>query len=282
MLGAEIIFCEPGEPNQKPHVEAFFRTWSTQIVHCMSGTTFSNITARGDYNSEKNATYTLDKVKEVFVRWLDTYHQDWHSELGMSPNEAWAKCLESEFEPRRYSEDDLRHYFWRMEMVTPSSQGRVRYSNVHWTGGAVSALAKRHPIRKKLMLYYDPSDLGKAWIVHPDYPTDIQDLQPVHKEYQEGLTLHFHQEIQKRKRAERKNHVYISAHEARLRILWDISQMNNKSDRAKYHRALERGDVTPAELENAIRPQDSAANTATPRVHEYRDDTPDEFTVVRR
>ncbi|VVO07013.1 hypothetical protein PS712_03145 [Pseudomonas fluorescens] len=281
LLGAEVSFCEPGEPNQKPHIEAFFRTWSTQIVHSMSGTTFSGITAKGDYNSEKHALYTLDQVKVFFSRWLDTYHNDLHSGLEMSPHEAWTTCLEHEFEPRKFAQEDLRRYFWRMEMVTPSSQNRVRYSNVHWTGGAVGELAHRWPLQKKLCLYYDPGDLGKAWIFHPDYPDDIQELQPVHKHYQEGLTLHFHQEIHARKLKLRKRRVYISAREARAQLLWEISLTNDKHRRLQHNRALERGDVTSDDLA-AIHPPasiDRVENKSS--LHEYRPDAPDEFSVVR-
>jgi putative transposase len=282
MLRAEVSFCEPGEPNQKPHIEAFFRTWSTQIVHSMRGTTFTGIASREGYEPEKNATYTLDEVREVFARWLDSYHNDHHSELGMSPNEAWAKCLKNELEPRRHSQNDLRRYFWRKQMVTPSSQNRVRYSNVHWTGGAVSELAKRRPLRKKLLLYYDPCDLAKAWLIHPDYPDDIKELGPVHKNYQEGLTLHFHQEIHKRKLENRRNHAYSTALEARLQLLWEISQTNNKSERLKHHRALERGDVTPGELAVVNQPAPSKPAELLPDFHEYHPDTPDEFVVVRK
>ncbi|VVN72948.1 hypothetical protein PS718_00539 [Pseudomonas fluorescens] len=282
LLGAAVSFCEPGEPNQKPHIEAFFKTWSTQIVHSMSGTTFTGVAARGDYNSEKSAIYTLDQIREIFSRWLDSYHNDRHSELEMSPNEAWDKCLENELEPRRYSNDNLRRCFWRKAMVTPSSQGRVRYSNVHWTGGAVSELAQRHPLCKQLELFYDPCDLGKAWICHPDYPMDLSELQPVHKTYQEGLTLHFHQDIHKRKLAQRKRNIYISAHEARLQLLWEISQTNNKHQRSDHHRALERGDVTPEELIAANQPVQVIPSTPAPRLHEYHHDTPSEFSLVRR
>jgi putative transposase len=281
LLGAEVSFCEPGEPNQKPHIEAFFRTWSTQIVHSMSGTTFSNTTKRGDYDSEANAIYTLEQVRDFFSRWLDTYHRDLHSELEMSPDEAWAKCLEHELEPRQFDQDDLRRYFWRREMVTPSSQNRVRYSNVHWHGGAVGEMAHRWPLRKKLCLYYDPGDLGNAWVFHPDYPDDIQPLEPVHKQYQQGLTLHFHQEIHARKLELRKRRVYVCAREARVQLLWEISQTNNKQQRLQHHRALERGDVTNDDLV-AIAPQASTERVeVNPSLHEYRSDTPDEFSVVR-
>jgi putative transposase len=166
-------------------------------------------------------------------------------------------------------------------MVTPSSQNKVRYSNVHWTGGAVGELARRWPLRKKLCLYYDPGDLGNAWVFHPDYPDDIHPLKPVHEQYQQGLTLHFHQEIHARKLELRKRRVYVSAREARVQLLWEISQTNNKQQRLQHHRALERGDVTNDDLA-ALSPQASTERVeVNPSLHEYRSDTPDEFSVVR-
>lgn len=280
LFGAQVNYCEPGTPNQKPHVEAFFKTWSTQIVHSMSGTTFSRIDKRGEYDSEKHAVYTLDEVSDIFARWLELYHQDHHSALSMSPNEAWAKCLEHELPPRKYSDDDLRRCFWRKERVKPSSQGRVRTHNVHWQGPAVRQLADRYPKSKVLYLYFDPADLAKAYVCHPNYPMDRMEVDAVHPQYQNGLTLHFHEDIQRRKREQRSNKLYITAEEARIQLLWEISHKNKKADPRRQNQLLEGGDVTQLEVATSTAPTDRPAERLL-KQHQYHQDTPEEFAVKR-
>jgi putative transposase len=48
LLGSDIVYCEPYAPDQKSHVERWFKTQNIQFVHHLSGTTFSNPEERGD------------------------------------------------------------------------------------------------------------------------------------------------------------------------------------------------------------------------------------------
>src|SRR5690606_24347898 len=77
LMGSEVLYCEPGEPNQKPFVERWFKTLTTEIIHHMKGTTFSNIQERGEYDSEAEAVFTLEQLKNTFEDWLNlSYHRD--------------------------------------------------------------------------------------------------------------------------------------------------------------------------------------------------------------
>jgi putative transposase len=80
-LGFEVRFCTKGEPNQKPFIESFFNTLNKQFIHSLRGTTKSNPAARGNYDSYKNAIYTVEELREKFEYWIhNVYHNTIHGE----------------------------------------------------------------------------------------------------------------------------------------------------------------------------------------------------------
>lgn len=87
--GINLEFRPIGEPNFGGHVERLIRTMMEE-THSVSGTTFSNIHQKDNYNSEKESSMTLAE----FETWLLTfitkvYHKRIHSSLLMSPSAKW-------------------------------------------------------------------------------------------------------------------------------------------------------------------------------------------------
>lgn len=91
-LGIEIMYPASRAPQKKGAVERFFSTQNLGLIHNLPGTTFSNVQKRGDYDSEKNACFTLPQLEAVLVKWIvDGYHQTPHRGLDMrTPAEVWA------------------------------------------------------------------------------------------------------------------------------------------------------------------------------------------------
>lgn len=89
-LGITIQHAQNRTPNDKPHIERFFGTLEGSLIHKIKGTTFSNPKARGDYDSLKNASITLENLRFYIDEWIhDIYHKSLHSELGKTPYTAW-------------------------------------------------------------------------------------------------------------------------------------------------------------------------------------------------
>jgi len=61
-LGIILEPSPPYKPNAKANVERFFRTLNDDLIHKLSGTTFSNPEDRGDYDSQEMARLTLDDL----------------------------------------------------------------------------------------------------------------------------------------------------------------------------------------------------------------------------
>jgi putative transposase len=275
MLGGEVCYCEPATGNQKPHVEAFFGVWSKEIAHAMPGTTFSDIAARGDYNSEKEARLTIEEVRDAFGRWVnDVYCERVHSSLNTTPRLAWEAARSPMFPPRRFSLSELNQTFL-CAFEASAQQGRVRYKSLFWTGPAVSYLANRQPHVDKLRVYYDPSDLGHAWACHPSYPDDLLELQAVDPDYQEGLTMHLHQLTVKRLRANRQTFDSSKARKARVALLRELAKVKTPAQRRRLQQAAEKGSIQKSRKRLA---KVKAMKPRAQEGHNFNGDTPDEYS----
>ncbi|HDS1696165.1 MULTISPECIES: DDE-type integrase/transposase/recombinase [Pseudomonas] len=279
--GAKIWFCPPKTPNQKPFAESFFKVWSIQIVHHLMGTTLSNAKELGDYNPEKEAGLTIENIREGFARWLnEDYGVHPHSGIGgISPLAAWDEAIKMEFTPRKYSEEDLRMLFWACETVTPYANGRVRHNYLFWTGSPVQYLKNRQPHSDYLYLYYDRSDLGKAWLVHPAYQDDPLELEAVHPEYQVGLNMDMHEHILKELRPKDGNLNIAAAQRARAAILEKLQNQGSKSARLNHHRAAEKG-LLAEDAKANMAPDDTAKMQDHTRPYHYYSNTPDLYSIV--
>ncbi len=83
--GIDLRHRPPGQPQYGGHIERFMRTLASEI-HELAGTTFSNISERDTYDSEKRATFTLEGLRLWVAKYIiDVYHQRLHSAISTTP-----------------------------------------------------------------------------------------------------------------------------------------------------------------------------------------------------
>ena len=82
--GIALIHRPVATPHYGGHIERLIGTMMG-AVHLLPGTTFSDIEARGDYNSVAKAAMTLDELEEWLVLEVLRYHADRHAALGVPP-----------------------------------------------------------------------------------------------------------------------------------------------------------------------------------------------------
>ncbi|WP_375553152.1 hypothetical protein [Roseovarius mucosus] len=110
-LGITNLGAPAGKPWLKPFIERVFRTIHSDLLLRFSGRAFSNVVERGENNSEKRASLTLEAFLGWLVRWtVDAYHTRTHSALGMSPAQAWQKATK-ECAPRSLTTNEMREAF---------------------------------------------------------------------------------------------------------------------------------------------------------------------------
>jgi putative transposase len=101
------------QPHLGGHIERLIGT-VMGAVHLLPGTTFSNASEKGSYDSEDRAALTLPELE----RWLTlqiagVYHLTLHSALGKAPLEPWREGVAKRKQPLRYppSAEDCRSQF---------------------------------------------------------------------------------------------------------------------------------------------------------------------------
>lgn len=164
-------------PQFGAHVERVFGTIN-QEIHNLSGTTFRNVEAKGDYDSVKKATYTLKKLKKWLTQYIvNIYHKKIHHGLGMAPEEKYFQGLlgdennagSGELPSILLNEQEIKimlmkteHRFVQKNGIT--LKGVTYYSDIlrHWInkkndkGEKISVKVKYDPMNMKKIYFYDP------------------------------------------------------------------------------------------------------------------------------
>ena len=123
-MGVITEFSGSREPNDKPFIERFNRTFNYSFIHRLLGTTLARITDRIGFKAEDDACITLEQLDQMIHAWiLGSYHLRPHAGLGhRAPIEVWresaalhppqlkanAKDLEIEFSESCVSK--IQHY----------------------------------------------------------------------------------------------------------------------------------------------------------------------------
>lgn len=158
-------------PHYGGHIERLIGTMMGK-VHLLPGTTFSNITEKGDLHPEKSAAMTLDEVE----RWLGhaiagVYHRELHRGLGITPLEAWRRGIAGHGErlgrgeptavadPHRFLID-----FLPIERRLIRRDGIRLFSVAYWSDVLTTWIGEPAP----MIVRYDPRDLSRIYLLGPD------------------------------------------------------------------------------------------------------------------
>ncbi len=195
--GIRIEYGPPRDPNSKPHVERFFRTVNTQLIHLLTGTTFSNPVDRGEYKSEKYACLSLEKLQEHVEDWLEIYHQGIHQGHGRCPEKLWEESLKNNpvvTFPKNHLSTIAREIEYRNIV-----KGRVKVHGLQWFSSALATLEqelKNKKQSKKVEVYIDSLDLNRVYVRDPRDKTVMIPCDAVMSEYTKGLSLYEHRRIE--------------------------------------------------------------------------------------
>jgi putative transposase len=193
-VGTRIEYSSPREPNAKPHVERFFYTLNTKLIHIIPGTTFSNPTDRKDYTSEKYACITLPDLRKLIEEWVDTeYHPLIHQGHGRAPIKLWNESLKKH-PVITYSNEDLDILARNVETRTISG-GRIKAHHLKWYSHALATVEhdlRSRGIKPEVEVSIDETDLGHIYVRDPRDNKVIIRADSVTPEYADGLSLYEH------------------------------------------------------------------------------------------
>lgn len=180
VLGINLQFTPVKTPTDKPSVERGLGTLNG-LFHSMPGTTFSNITERGDYDSKGRACVLLSELDRVVHIWLlDIYAQRPHKGLGgATPEQKWLEKIGGLFVPSLpKSVDDIQVLLGRVEYRRIWHYG-IEFENMRYNCAELGPL--RFALGSKVTkIKYNPRDLGVIQVYDPfnDRYIPVPSLEP--------------------------------------------------------------------------------------------------------
>ncbi len=200
-LGIHLDPSPAKHPWLKGAIERQFRTHNTGLVHGLPGTTFSNVLARGEYDSAGMACISLTRFREILhVYLLDVYGQDWNRGVGGVPATRWAEAVAGGWAPALHHDaGEVRILLGRAAVRTIQRAG-IDHLCLRYQSAALDELRRALPAGTPVALKYDPEDLGA---LHVRVPTPARDsagpawlrVPAVDQGYAGGLSLWKHRVI---------------------------------------------------------------------------------------
>lgn len=215
-------------PDDKAHIERFFRTVNEQLVHMLSGTTFSSLQDRGDYDSVGQAKVTLNKLRQLFNQWLTTvYHCAKHSSTRRAPGKMW-RDQQSTMPILSFAAEDI-DVIVRVICKRKISNGRVTVDNLIYKSDALRTLEERK--QRDVVVLTNELDLSYVYVHLETDPKTLYRADGIDMRYMAGLTKYEHDKctaaleaMEKKDREE----LGVHAHEiARWRLWQSIHEIPN-------------------------------------------------------
>ena len=94
-LGIRQEIAIAGVPQLRARIERLFRTLNLSLMPRLSGRSFENSLARGDYDGLAETALNVDDLTRALTRWVvDVYHNTPHEGLaGRTPLDAWEQAM---------------------------------------------------------------------------------------------------------------------------------------------------------------------------------------------
>lgn len=175
--GVRLIYRPVARPHYGAHIERLIGTMMG-AVHLLPGTTFSNVTELGDYDSAKHAVMTLDELERWLALEVIRYHGEVHAGLKLPPIAAWREALATRRAPPAHPKDPVAFLLDFLPFKERSiRRDGVRLFDLRYWDDVLSPWAGR--LRRRLRVKYDPRDLSKIFVEDPNgghWPVRLADL----------------------------------------------------------------------------------------------------------
>lgn len=154
---------QPGSPNNKPHIERFFQTLNSQVIHYLSGTTFSSAIIKGNYDSESNAKIQISDLQSIIHDWIENqYHIQVHTSF-YPPLNVWNEAVK--VTPPIFVNELEAEVKCRTVYLRRINKGQVNIYGLRYKSHALATLD--FIINKKVEVHVNTYDLSKVYIRDP-------------------------------------------------------------------------------------------------------------------
>jgi len=164
--GISLDYRPPGKTHYGGIIERVIGTLMKKI-HELPGTTFSNPSQKGDYDSEAKAALTLNELERWLALAVSHYHGSIHHSLNQTPASRWSEgiaqygSMPTVTKPRAFLIDFLPVLRRQINRNGFLVDHITYYSDV-----LKSWIANRHQLQK-FIIRRNPLDLSRIWVLDP-------------------------------------------------------------------------------------------------------------------
>ncbi|MFF2063186.1 Mu transposase C-terminal domain-containing protein [Streptomyces sp. NPDC058200] len=164
--GIKLRYRPPGQPHFGGIIERLIGTMMRE-VHELPGTTFSNTTERGSYDSDKKAALTVRELQCWLALAVASYHGQVHEGVGRTPAGVWADKAAGAELVTVTNEAAFLVDFLPVVRRTLSRSGFV-IDHVQYYSDALKPWIARRDQLGRFVLRRDPRDISRIWALDPD------------------------------------------------------------------------------------------------------------------
>lgn len=164
--GIRLRYRPPGQPHFGGIVERLIGTMM-RLVHELPGTTFSNTTERGTYDSDGKAALTVWELERWLALATACYHGQVHETLGRTPAGIWAEKTAVVEPVTATNATAFLVDFLPVVRRTLSRTGFV-IDHVQYYSDALKPWIARRGQLGRFVLRRDPRDISRIWALDSD------------------------------------------------------------------------------------------------------------------
>lgn len=177
---------QPYCPDNKAHIESFFKSLNENVIHKLKGTTYSSPQHRGDYNSNGNACYTLEVLRDLINEWIENiYHKRIHSSTQQRPESMWKEASKI-FPVLTVSELEIEQKC-RTVFRYKINKGQINLKGLRYKSQALATLNYR--FKEKVTIYVDQLNLSSIYIQDPFNQNNFIQADSIYPNATADLTL---------------------------------------------------------------------------------------------
>ncbi|MFL9890928.1 integrase [Paraburkholderia sp. RL17-381-BIF-C] len=167
-LGVVCEYAASRDPNDKPFVERFLRTFNYSFIHKLPGTTLARVHQRVGFKSEDEACITFGQLNEMVHIWITSvYHLRPHKGLsGRAPIDVWKENAVA-FPPiLKCNADDLSVEFGDVGECALQHYG-IDFNTFRYVSTELLALRRMLPAKQKVLIKAPYENAGVVWVWDP-------------------------------------------------------------------------------------------------------------------
>ncbi|CAN7466522.1 integrase [Paraburkholderia hospita] len=167
-LGVVCEYAGSRDPNDKPFVERFLRTFNYSFIHKLPGTTLAKVHQRVGFKSEDDACLTFDQLNEMVHVWIaSVYHLRPHKGLsGRAPIDVWKESAVAYPPILKCNADDLSIEFGDFAECALQHYG-IDFNTFRYVSTELLALRRMLPAKQKVLVKAPYENAGLIWVWDP-------------------------------------------------------------------------------------------------------------------